>query len=412
MSLTTDKVQTLEEVDLPFLDVTKDEYIQDPVSFIEELRGQDPRGGWIMRSLHGVELTRYEHGRQMLSDKKIINPDASHFKKLGAGGLLMEYLSEGKMNVMRGEKHLIHRRNLNGPFTAGRIAAQREMYREVSNELIDGFIADGECDLIADFTHTYPITILCRAIGIPEDDIELITSVTLQVALINSNPLEPHIPAIESALETLLAYATELIDKRGAAQGDDLIDTLIALEQEGKLTKKEIVWSLVTLMQAAHFTTRNQTALIVRSILENDLWEKVAEDPDLAPAAVNEGMRFYPIVLGVTREVAEPGVIFENVEIPVGTVLRWNPMGANRDPEFFADPYTFDLDRDTKGRVPFGFGLHKCLGHLMARSDMEVAIEQLTRRLTDVRISGPIEAVATGSIWGPAALPLKFTPRD
>ena len=168
------------------------------------------------------------------------------------------------------------------------------------------------------------------------------------------------------------------------------------------------IQGLVTLMQAAHFTTRNQTVLIVRALLENDLWDAMREDPTLIPAAVEEGMRYYPVVLGVTRAVGAEGVRFGGIDLPVGTSVRWNPMGATRDPEFFTDPYRFDLARDTTGRISFGHGLHRCLGHAMARADMEIAIDVLTQRLRRPVISRPPKMVATGLLWGAEALHLRF----
>jgi len=107
--------------------------------------------------------------------------------------------------------------------------------------------------------------------------------------------------------------------------------------------------------------------------------------------------------------VGEQGVVFEGVELPVGTVVRWNPLGATRDPQFFDDPHRFDLSRDTKGRVPFGFGLHRCLGHAMARADMEIAIDVLASRVRNPAISAPVRMAATGALWGPEALQLSFT---
>ena len=403
---TTDAVP-LDDVELPFLDITSDEYFQDPFAAVEALRRTDPRGARLVRTVRGVDLMRYDAGKALLTDKRILNPDVTHFAEMGAGPLLVEYLSNGKMNAMRGQQHLAHRKLLTPPLSPGTVAAQRRTYREIADELIDG-LAAGRCDLVADFSHSYPVRILCRALGVPVTDIHVFERMTLEFALINSFPLEPYVPRIEAALQALVDYVSELIERRTAVPGGEFVDELVGYERDGRMTKKEIVWSLVTLMQAAHFTTRNQTVSIVRALLETGLWDAVAANRSLIPAAVEEGMRYYPVVLGVTRVVGGEGVVFDDVELPVGTLVRWNPMGATRDPGFFDQPYRFDLARDTRGRIPFGWGLHKCLGHTMARADMEVAVEALTERLVSPVIETPPRMVATGSLWGAEALRLRF----
>ncbi|HET6509942.1 MAG TPA: cytochrome P450 [Baekduia sp.] len=405
---TTAEAVPLDQVELPYLDTSTDEYIQNPFECVRRVRESDPRGGRLMRTRQGIETMAYDDGRVILSDKRITNPDAGHFKSMGAGPLLVEYLSNGKMTALRGEHHKVHRRLLTPPLAAGAVERQRDMYRDAANKLMGAWVEKGACDLVGDFSHNYPVEILCRALGVPVEDVPIFERVTLDFALINSFPLEPVVPRIEAALQSLSDYTAELIAGRRDDRRGDFIDDLVEYERTGVMTEREIVWSLVTLLQAAHFTTRNQTVSIVRALIESGAWDEVVADPSLVPAAVEEGMRFYPVILGIARVVAEEGVVLDGVALPVGTIVRWNPMGTTRDPDKFEDPDRFDLRREVKGRMPFGWGLHKCLGQHMARSDMEVAIEVLTQTLKRPRITEPVTMVATGALWGPGALRLAF----
>jgi cytochrome P450 len=404
----------LDSLGLPFLDTKSDKFVQDPFSLITELRRDDPEGTRVLRTPWGVEVVSYAAGRPMLADKRIKNFDLAHYESLGAGPLMMEYVLNGHLTAMQGQQHLVHRRLETPVLTPGVVTdEQRALYREIANELVDRFHQRGEVELVSAFSHAYPIEVLCRSIGIPVEDIPLFQHVTLEVANINAIPLEPVVPRIESALASLVDYVSDLIDRRSSDRREDGVNIFVNYVEDGRMTREQVVWSLTGLMQAAHFTTRNQTSSVVRALLENDLWDAVTEDRSLIPAVVEETQRYYPVIVGIPRWAGEPGIVIEGVELPEGAPVRWNTLCAGRDPEMFDEPNRFDPSRPTDTRrVPFGFGIHKCLGHSMARTDMEIAIEVLTERLGSPRIAEPLEMAMTGAMWGPARLPMTFEPRS
>ena len=149
----------------------------------------------------------------------------------------------------------------------------------------------------------------------------------------------------------------------------------------------------------------------LRGLIETGQWEDVAEDPGLAGAVVEEGMRLYGVVNFLSRELQED-VELEGMVIPAGTVLCLNMLACGRDPERFDDPDRFDIHREPGRRVPFGHGLHKCLGDQLARLEMEIAVEVLTARLREPRLDGPIRMTPwTQGILGAEELPIAFTAR-
>ncbi len=397
----------LDKLELAFLDVQSEEYIADPFGTIARARAQDPRGGRLLRSVYGVEVVDYDLGRELLTDKKIVTPHAKHYRERGAGPLLLKFMEEGKLTAQQGKQHLLHRRVLNTRLTPQSVKAQRELYFQVANRLTDGFIKKGKCELISEFTHPYPIEILCRAFEIDVEDIPIFDSVARDLPFLNAVPLTPYVEAIENSLKVLSEYTASLVDQPAPQRKGFIAELAEHIEVE-TLTRDEIVWSLVTLLQAAHYTTRNQIASVVRALIENNVWDEVAQDVSLIPAAVEEGMRYYPVVLSIARVVNEPDYVIDGVELPEGTVVRFNMIGSSRDPNRFENPDKFDIYRNVGRRIPFGYGAHKCLGHAMARSDMEVALEVLMKRLKNPRITATFTPEAVGSVWGPGALHLEF----
>src|SRR5262249_8785693 len=147
--------------------------------------------------IHGVEVVDYDLGRDLLTSKDIITPHADHYRDRGAGPLLVQFMTEGKLTAQQGERHLLHRRVLNTRLTPQSVKAQQALYLEVANRLVDGFVGNGRCELIAEFSHPYPIEILCRALEIPVEDIPVFDLVTRELPLFNSVPLTPYVDRIE-----------------------------------------------------------------------------------------------------------------------------------------------------------------------------------------------------------------------
>src|ERR1700754_4487597 len=110
--MSTGNVVALDQVTLPFLDVSSPNYVQDPFSCVAQVRAADSRGGRLLRTIYGVEIVDYELGRQLLTHKSIQTLEAKHYKDRGAGPLLLKFMKEGKLTAQQGERHLMHRKLL------------------------------------------------------------------------------------------------------------------------------------------------------------------------------------------------------------------------------------------------------------------------------------------------------------
>jgi cytochrome P450 len=157
-------------------------------------------------------------------------------------------------------------------------------------------------------------------------------------------------------------------------------------------------------------TTRNQLACSVAVFsLHPEQWKLLAEQPELAPRAVEESMRYLGAVRATVRFAAED-VTYRDVVFPKGTVVSTALAGANRDPLVWAEPDEFDITKE-RGQVQmtFGSGIHYCLGAALARAELQEALPLLAQRMPELARNGPVEwKPANFGIWGPASLPLRF----
>jgi cytochrome P450 len=202
-----------------------------------------------------------------------------------------------------------------------------------------------------------------------------------------------------------------MISARRADPREDLLSDLIAIEEEGdRLSTDEMTMLAQAVLMAGTDTTRNQLACSVALFTEHpDQWALLAEQPELAPRAVEESMRYLGAVRGTARFASED-IVYRDVLFPEGTLVATSLAGANRDPEAWEDPNQFDItkERDTV-QMTFGAGIHFCMGAALARAELQEALPLLARRMRGLSRNGDVEwKPSTFGIWGPSRLPLRF----
>ena len=271
----------------------------------------------------------------------------------------------------------------------------------------------GECELVADVCEPYPIPIICELLGAPPEDWKLFSGWATDIFRIFNNNLAEDLPLIERADQELTAYVNDMIAERRADPRDDLLSDLIAVEEAGdRLSTDEMAMLAQAVLMAGTDTTRNQLACSVALFTEHpDQWALLAERPELAARAVEESMRYLGAVRGTARFASED-IVYRDVLFPQGTLVVTSLAGANRDPEAFEEPDVFDITRERgTAQMTFGAGIHFCMGAALARAELQEALPLLARRMPDLARNGDIEwKPSSFGIWGPARLPLRFTP--
>src|SRR3954454_15975062 len=184
--------------------------------------------------------------------------------------------------------------------------------------------------------------------------------------------------AIEQAVTEFYAYAGELLDRRRARPGDDLISTLVAAEQEGdRLSDVELVNLVLNVLVGGVDTTQSQLAHALRLFSDHpEQWALLAERPELAPRAVDEVLRFEPIT-PFTARIAMQDVSYRDVLFPEGTVVLGCAFTGTRDGE----PDGFDITPVRKSKpLTFGSGIHYRLGVNLERAATQEALTFLAPR--------------------------------
>jgi len=200
----------------------------------------------------------------------------------------------------------------------------------------------------------------------------------------------------------------EQIERRRRDPKDDLISALVAAEGgDAALTPMETLMFAVLLLVAGNETTTNLMGNGLLALLEEpEQFDRVRTDPALVPPFVEEAVRYDGPVQMLFRETTQD-VEIAGTSIPKGSIVLPIFASANRDAAQFVEPDRFDVDRDTRGHVGFGFGIHFCLGASLARLEARVGFEELFKRVSKLRRLDPeVEYVDSFLLRGPRQLRL------
>jgi cytochrome P450 len=390
---------------LPELEVRSERYLQRPHSVLADLRSHGP----IARSHRGLEVLSYDLVQRVLATEEMETAGSSHFRDHGAPQVLIDFVSDGLLLNMPRERHDPVRRIVSRAFGMREIKQQRPMIDETLAEVLAPLFARGEFDVVEDFTRLYPMLVLCRYLGVPVDDLPRFAESAVQLELMGSSPLKPAFPMLELALNSLRDYIVELVSRRRAEPREDFISALVhAQDEDGTITETEVVWSIVNLLFAGQDTTRYQLASTIQGLLESNVWAKLATSPELIPSAMEEALRYRPVVQFLLR-IPRCTVTVGNYEFPAGQRVVLNMLAASRDANTFSEPDRFDLHRDSRYSLLFGHGMHYCVGRQLARLEMELALERLIATIPNAQISSTVSSTGWQSmLGGPRNLRLAF----
>ena len=366
---------------------------------------------WLARMPLGYTVTRYADVVGILRDRRFHSALSLIPQMAGIDDEAFTNRRQKSILSLEGEEHARLRRLVSPAFSPKAADRLRPFMRQVVEGLVDGFAADGRCDLVADLCEPYPIPIICELLGAPKEDWKLFSAWATDIFRIFNGDVANELPLIQAASEELERYVRNMIEERRASPADDLLSAMIAAEEQGdRLTTDELVMLSEAVLMAGTDTTRNQLACTVALLTDHpEVWSRLASDPSIAVGTVEESMRHLGAVRGTARFASED-VEYRDVLFPAGTFVATSLATANLDPQVYEDPTRFDVSRHhPKQQLTFGSGIHFCLGAALARAELQEALPVLARRMPDLRLDGPIEwKPQTVGIWGPATLPLAF----
>jgi cytochrome P450 family 142 subfamily A polypeptide 1 len=308
---------------------------------------------------------------------------------------------------MDGAAHTKRRRLVSGGFTPARVRATEPHLRAICDDLIDRVCERGACDFVAEVAAPLPMIVIGDMLGVPEADRDKLLEWSRgMLASLSGDAAGYEIAA--RAFGAYVDYANHVIADRRANPTDDLFSVLVHAEVDGEhLADDEIVFESLLLLIGGDETTRHVTAGGLEQLLLHPAQiERVRDDPQLTPSAVEEMLRWVSPIKNMARTTTVATSV-AGVALAAGSKVVVLYESANFDERHFAEPDSFDIERSPNDHVAFGFGPHFCLGASLARTELCALFERVLARLPDLRLAS--NEPMPRSITGIASMPIAFT---
>ncbi len=377
-------------------DPFSDAYQQDPPEYVRWAREQEPvfwnpsLGYWV--------VTRYDDIKAIFRDNITFSPSIALEKITPTGdeanAVLASYGFALNRTLVNEDEpaHMPRRRLLMDPFTPEALKHHEPMVRRLAREYVDRFVDDGRADLVDQMLWEVPLTVALHFLGVPEEDMDTLRQYSI-AHTVNTwgRPRPEEQVAVAHAVGNFWQFAGKVLDKmRQDPAGPGWMRYGIRKQAEHPeiVTDSYLHSMMMAGIVAAHETTANATANALKLLLQHPrVWRELCEDPGLIPNAVDECLRHNGSV-AAWRRLATKDVSIGGVAIAAGSKLLIVTSSANHDERHFGDADLFDIRRDNAtDHLTFGYGSHQCMGKNLARMEMQIFIEELTRRLPHMRLA-------------------------
>ncbi|MFF4575624.1 cytochrome P450 [Streptomyces sp. NPDC001410] len=300
------------------------------------------------------------------------------------------------------------------PHRPTRIDSMRGELAQIVTGLIDGFGDARQIDVVDQFAYPFPVTVICRLLGVPREDEPRFRSWVDPIVA----GLDPDTRASAEAMKTaqearlqLGMYLNGLVEKRAREPQDDMLSDLVNSHgPDGAMTAMEVLSTAVLLLIAGHETTVNLITNGMLTLLRYPQHlQRLRDDPGLSVKIVEELLRYEPPVQLVPQRTCITDIEVRGVTIPKGSRIWLVLAAGNRDPERFPDPDRFDPDRGDIQHLGFGSGIHSCFGAPLARLEAQIALAELARRLDNPQlVEDPPPYRPNAVLRGPRHLNITF----
>lgn len=371
------------------------EFVANPYPALRALREQEPVywspaiGAWL--------LTRYD-------DILVSFKDTLHYSNENRLGKGVEYLPpEKRRNYKQFEDHyatkgLLHsdppdhtrlRALVVKEFTPRVVELMRPRIQEVVDSILDRAHQQGQMDVVPDLAAALPMNVITEIMGVPPPERHLIKKWTDDLLSFQgvNRPSEEDLTRGQNALSEIRPYIHEMIEKRRRQPTQDLMSKFVAAESQGeRVSEAELINTCVTLFTAGHETTLSLISNTIYTLLINpEQWKVLRQDPSLLERAIEESLRYESPVSRQSRLMKNDTEI-RGKTLKKGDMLFQMLNAANRDPEVFDDPDTFNIRREKNKHIAFGQGVHFCVGAVLSRTETFIAVGTLIKRFPKVEL--------------------------
>lgn len=367
-------------------------FVRDPYTRYRELRESEH----LHRTADGLwVLTRYADVLAAVRDPRL-SSDPSHIEGPRAerrNQALPLFGGDGPKIMLLSDPpdHTRLRRLANKAFTPRAVEALRARVAEIVNGLLDTALErDGtRIDLMTDLAEPLPVVVICELLGVPAPDQAQFKPWSSAISRMVDPIADPAL--LQAAIPAVLgfvSYFSDLMDKRRADPGDDLLSALLLAESSGdSLSRPELFAMVILLFIAGHETTTNLLGNGVLALLRHRAqFEALGEDPELAVAGTEELLR-YDSPVQVTARTATDDLTVNGIRLNKGEGVVCALAGANRDPRYVEEPDRLLLSRGTPTHVSFSNGMHHCLGAPLARLEGQVVFSILAQRFAAMELT-------------------------
>ena len=370
-------------------------YQEDPPGSLRWSRDEEPV--FYSPKLDYWVVTRYEDVKAVFRDNITFSP-ANVLEKITpfndeANAVLAKYnYAMGRTLVNEDEPaHMPRRRALMEPFTPPHLAQHEPMVRKLVRERVDSFIDRGKAELVDEMLYEVPLTVALHFLGVPEEDHETLRKYSV-AHTINTwgRPAPEEQVAVAENVGKFWQYAGEVLEKmREDPSGPGWMQYGIRLQPQMPdiITDSYLHSMMMAGIVAAHETTALAATNAIKLLLEHrTLWEEICADPSLIPNTVEECLRFAGSIIA-WRRVATKDTEIGGVKIPKGAKLLIVNTSANHDERFFDNPDELDIRRENASdHLSFGYGSHQCMGKNLARMEIQIFLEELTKRIPHMEL--------------------------
>ncbi|CDO89091.1 cytochrome [Mycobacterium triplex] len=302
------------------------------------------------------------------------------------------------------------RRMMTSNFTFRRCESMRPQIQETVDDYLGQMIDSGApADLVREFALPVPSLVIALLLGVPPEDLGLFQHHTA-VGMDHRRSDEER----GQAFGAMYVYIEELVERKAREPGDDLISRLITeYVATGQLDHATTAMNSVIMMQAGHETTANMISLGTVVLLEHpDIFTQLGQtdDPVFIANVVEELMRYLSIVHSQVDRIATEDVMIGGQLVRAGEYVMMSLLAGNWDVDYAENPEIFDVSRNTRGHLGFGYGAHQCIGANLARVEMQVAFATLARRLPGLKLAVSPEELKfkDTNIYGMKELPVSW----
>ena len=384
----------------------------DPYPLYAELREAGPvvrqaDGSYLVGTYH--EITALLHDPRMSADPRCrTTPSPGPIEDIPKPPFLV--LDDPEHHRLR----TLAMRPFGPPHTPGRVDAMRGEIDRITAGLVETFQAGRQVDIVDDFAYPLPVTVICRLLGVPQEDEPLFRgwsdTVVASADVSTEGDVTERVRAGRQARADMGRYLVDLAEQRRGRPVDDLLSAFVNEPDPAlRLSREELAETAVLLLIAGHETTVNLITNGVLTLLRfPDRLDQLRRDPGLLPSAVEELLRYEPPV-HMRLRAPRADIDIAGTTIPTGTAVVLALASGNRDPKRFHEPDRFDPTRPDNQHLGFGSGIHLCYGAPLARIEAQVALGALIPRLGTARlVQDPPPYRQSPMLRGPRHLPIQL----